>query len=224
MDLLHRHADRTGGRARRSVLLWLALAHVSVILASNYLVQIPLQLGPVLTTWGSFTFPLIFLATDLTVRVLGRDTARRVVLWAMGPALLASYVVSVLFAEGRFAGWASLAEFNLFVFRIACASFAAYVVGQITDIQVFARLQGRGGWWVAPAFSTVVGGFIDTLVFFAAAFHLSPDPFMAAHWPELAATDYATKMVVSLAFYLPVYGSTVGWFAARLAAPPPRPV
>jgi len=211
-------------RVPHAVLLWLALAHVSVILASNYLVQIPLQIGPLLTTWGSFTFPLIFLATDLTVRVLGRDAARRVILRAMGPALVVSYGVSVLFAEGRFAGWASLAEFNLFVFRIACASFVAYVVGQITDIQVFARLQGRGRWWMAPAFSTIVGGFIDTLVFFAAAFHLSPDPFMAAHWPELAATDYATKMVVSLAFYLPVYGSTVGWFAARLAAPPPRPV
>ena len=123
----------------RRILWSLAALHVAVIIASNVLVQIPLQLGPVLTTWGSFTFPLIFLATDLTVRVLGRDTARRVVLWAMGPALLASYVVSVLFAEGRFAGWASLAEFNLFVFRIACASFAAYVVGQITDIQVPVR-------------------------------------------------------------------------------------
>lgn len=217
---LQRHSDLRNERVARAVLLWLALAHVSVILASNYLVQIPVQIGPLLTTWGSFTFPLIFLATDLTVRVLGRDTARRVILWAMGPALVASYVVSVLFAEGRFAGWASLAEFNLFVFRIACASFAAYVVGQITDIQVFARLQGRRAWWVAPAFSTVVGGFIDTLVFFAAAFHLSPDPFMAAHWPELAATDYATKMAVSLAFYLPVYGSTVGWLASRVARPP----
>jgi uncharacterized integral membrane protein (TIGR00697 family) len=216
-------ALRAGGgcvHAGRALAVWLTLAHVSVILASNYLVQIPVQVGPLLTTWGSFTFPLIFLVTDLTVRVLGRDTARRVILWAMGPALVATYVVSVLFAEGRFAGASSLAEFNLFVFRIACASFAAYVVGQMTDIQLFTRLQGRGPWWVAPAVSTVVGGFIDTLVFFAAAFHLSPDPFMAAHWPELAVTDYATKMAVSLAFYLPVYGSTAGWLASRVARPP----
>ena len=204
----------------RPVLAGLIAFHILIIIASNYLVQLPITLFGWHTTWGAFSFPFIFLATDLTVRLLGRDAARRVILWSMGPALVASYVVSVLFAEGRFAGWTSLAEFNLFVFRIACASFAAYVVGQITDIQVFARLQGRGGWWVAPAFSTVVGGFIDTLVFFAAAFHLSPDPFMAAHWPELAATDYATKMAVSLAFYLPLYGSTVGWLASRLARPP----
>lgn len=205
-------------------ILWtLAALHVAVIIASNVLVQIPLELGPVLTTWGSFTFPIIFLATDLSVRVLGKDVARRVVLLAMGPALLATYVVSVLFQEGAFAGWAALGEFNLFVFRIACASLAAYVVGQLTDILVFQRLQRRGPWWVAPAFSTVIGGFIDTLVFFAAAFHGSPDAFMAEHWPTLAATDYLTKQAVSLAFYLPVYGSTVGWLLARMAPPPPRP-
>ena len=107
-------------------ILWtLAALHVAVIIASNVLVQIPLELGPVLTTWGSFTFPIIFLATDLSVRVLGKDVARRVVLLAMVPALLATYVVSVLFQEGAFAGWAALGEFNLFVFRIACASLAA---------------------------------------------------------------------------------------------------
>ena len=192
----------------RRILWILAALHVAVIIASNVLVQIPLELGPVLTTWGSFTFPIIFLATDLSVRVLGKDVARRVVLLAMVPALLATYVVSVLFQEGAFAGWAAL---------------AAYVVGQLTDILVFQRLQRRGPWWVAPAFSTVIGGFIDTLVFFAAAFHGSPDAFMAEHWPTLAATDYLTKQAVSLAFYLPVYGSTVGWLLARMAAPPPRP-
>jgi uncharacterized integral membrane protein (TIGR00697 family) len=206
----------------RRILWSLAALHVAVIIASNVLVQIPLQLGPVLTTWGSFTFPVIFLATDLSVRLLGADVARRVVLRAMVPALVATYVVSVVFQEGKFAGWAALGEFNLFVFRIACASLAAYVVGQLTDILVFRRLQRRGPWWVAPAMSTVVGGFIDTLVFFAAAFHGSPDAFMAEHWPTLAATDYLTKQLVSLAFYLPVYGAAVGWLVARMAPPPPR--
>jgi uncharacterized PurR-regulated membrane protein YhhQ (DUF165 family) len=45
---------------------------------------------------------------------------------------------------------------------------------------------------------------------------------MAEHWPTLAATDYLTKQLVSLAFYLPVYGAAVGWLVARMAPPPPR--
>ena len=74
----------------RRLVLALAALHTAVILASNYLVQIPVQLGPVLSTWGAFTFPVVFLATDLSVRVLGATAARRVVGWAMAPALLAS--------------------------------------------------------------------------------------------------------------------------------------
>ena len=86
----------------RRILWTLAALHVAVIIASNVLVQIPLELGPVLTTWGSFTFPVIFLATDLSVRLLGADVARRVVLRAMVPALVATYVVSVVFQQGTY--------------------------------------------------------------------------------------------------------------------------
>lgn len=205
----------------RRLVLALAALHTAVILASNYLVQIPVQLGPVLSTWGAFTFPVVFLATDLSVRVLGATAARRVVGWAMAPALLASYGVSVLFAEGRFAGWEALRSLNLFVLRIALASLAAYVVGQLVDIHLFARLQRRGPWWLAPAASTVAGSAVDTLVFFAAAFHASPDPFMATHWPAIAAADYATKLLVSLVFYLPAYAAMMGWLLAHLVPSPP---
>lgn len=208
----------------RRAVLFLAALHVGVILASNYLVQIPLTLGPVLTTWGSFTFPFIFLATDLSVRVLGQQAARQVVMRAWAPGLVASYAVSVLFAQGTFTGWASLGEFNLFVFRIACASLVAYGVGQWVDIVVFQRLRGRGGWWLAPSLSTVLGSLIDTAVFFAAAFYRSPDAFMAENWPVLAATDYVTKLLISLAFYLPLYGSMVGWLVQRFGARDPSAV
>src|SRR5690606_26204140 len=47
------------------------------------------------STWGAFSFPFIFLATDLTVRLIGKAEARRVILRAMIPALIASYIVSV---------------------------------------------------------------------------------------------------------------------------------
>ena len=55
-------------------------------------------------------------------------------IWAVLNGLLAaSYVVSVLFHEGRFADWGALSEFNGFVARIALASFVAYVAGQLLD-------------------------------------------------------------------------------------------
>jgi uncharacterized integral membrane protein (TIGR00697 family) len=115
--------------------------------------------------------------------------------------------VSVLFHEGRFNGVGALGEFNSFVFRIAFASFAAYVLGQLMDVLVFDRMRrGDMRWWVAPAASSVVGQALDTATFFSIAFWHSSNPFMAAHWGEIAAVDYAIKLSVSLLLFVPMYG------------------
>lgn len=208
-------AAALNGRVRTALPLLVAL-HIALIIASNYLVQIPFELAGLHTTWGAFTFPLVFVATDLTVRLLGKDAARRVITRVMLPALVASYGVSVLFFEGGFNGWASLADFNAFVFRIALASFVAYVAGQFLDIAVFDRLRQVRAWWVAPAASTVLGSLLDTVLFFSVAFHRSSDAFMAEHWVEIATVDYFTKLAVSLICFLPLYGVLLNALVQRL--------
>ncbi|WP_372868690.1 7-cyano-7-deazaguanine/7-aminomethyl-7-deazaguanine transporter, partial [Pseudomonas sp.] len=154
----------------RPALSGLIAFHMLIIIASNYLVQLPMTLLGWQTTWGAFSFPFIFLATDLTVRLLGKGPARQVIARVMLPALVVSYGVSVLFQSGSFAGVSALLAFNLFVARIALASFLAYVLGQLLDIQVFDRLRNLRHWWVAPAASTVLGNLLDTFAFFSIAF------------------------------------------------------
>ena len=190
----------------RPVLAGLIAFHILIIIASNYLVQLPITLFGWHTTWGAFSFPFIFLATDLTVRLIGKHAARVVIARVMLPALLASYVVSVLFHEGAFGGLASLGEFNLFVFRIAVASFLAYAFGQLLDIQVFDRLRTMRQWWIAPVVSTIAGNLLDTFTFFSVAFWQSDNPFMAEHWVEIATVDYGVKLSVSLLLFVPLYG------------------
>jgi len=181
--------------------------HILIIIASNYLVQLPIDLFGFHSTWGAFSFPFIFLATDLTVRLIGKAEARRVIMRAMIPALIASYIVSVLFHEGRFNGVDALSEFNTFVFRIAFASFAAYVLGQLLDVQIFDRMRRNyAQWWVAPAASSVFGQALDTAAFFSIAFWRSTNPFMAEHWGEIAMVDYVIKLGVSLLLFVPMYG------------------
>ncbi len=191
---------------RRATLAGLIAFHIVIIIASNYLVQLPITLFGWHTTWGAFSFPFIFLATDLTVRLLGKGPARRVIAQVMIPALVASYVVSVLFHQGAFAGFSALGEFNLFVFRIAVASFLAYAFGQILDIQVFDRLRRLRQWWIAPSASTIFGNLLDTFLFFSIAFWHSDEPFMAANWVEIASVDYVIKLIISLALFVPLYG------------------
>lgn len=201
---------------RRPALVALIAFHILIIIASNYLVQLPITLFGWHTTWGAFSFPFIFLATDLTVRLLGKAPARKVIARVMLPALVASYVVSVLFKDGVFSGFAALQEFNVFVGRIALASFCAYVLGQLLDIQVFDRMRRLRQWWVAPTASTVLGNLLDTFVFFSIAFWQSSDPFMAEHWVEIASVDYAIKLAVSLVLFVPLYGVLLGAIARLL--------
>jgi len=207
---------------RRGALTFLVLFHIVIIIASNYLVQLPITLFGWHTTWGAFSFPFIFLATDLTVRLLGKGPARLVIAQVMVPALVVSYIVSVLFQEASFRGVNALLEFNEFVLRISLASFLAYALGQILDIQVFDRLRQLRQWWVAPTVSTIFGNLLDTFVFFAVAFWHSSNPFMAEHWVEIATVDYGVKLTISLLLFVPLYGVLLNAILRVLAGRPAR--
>ena len=214
---------------RYKALFWLSLFHLLVITSSNYLVQLPVSILGFHTTWGAFSFPFIFLATDLTVRIFGAPLARRIISSnttilcqrrlkrIMIPALLISYVISSLFYMGSWQGFGALAHFNLFVARIATASFMAYALGQILDVHVFNRLRQSRRWWLAPTASTLFGNVSDTLAFFFIAFWRSPDAFMAEHWMEIALVDYCFKVLISIVFFLPMYGVLLNMLLKRLA-------
>ena len=191
---------------RATALILLSLFHILIITSSNYLVQLPMTIFGFHTTWGAFTFPFIFLATDLTVRVFGAPLARRIISTVMLPALLISYVISALFFQGGWQGFTALSEFNLFVARIATASFMAYVLGQILDVSVFNRLRKNRRWWIAPATAMFFGNLLDTIAFFFIAFYRSTDLFMAANWVEIALVDYTFKLTICMLFFLPAYG------------------
>ncbi len=200
----------------RKALVYLVLFHLVIIASSNYLVQLPFTLFGFHTTWGAFTFPFIFLATDLTVRIFGAGLARRIIFLVMLPALAVSYLLSVIFFEGQFQGLAPLSEFNLFVARIAVASFMAYLLGQILDVHVFNRLRQLKQWWIAPTASTIFGNALDTAAFFAIAFYQSPDAFMAQHWVEIALVDYGLKLLISLGLFVPMYGVLLNYLIHKL--------
>lgn len=135
-------------------LLVAVLAMVAVVAASNILVQFPVaaRLGGIdladLLTWGAFTYPVAFLVTDLSNRVLGPARARRVVVAGFAVAV----VLSVWLATPR----------------IAMASGTAFLLAQFLDIAIFDRLR-RAPWWQAPLVSSLVSSALDTLIFFSLA-------------------------------------------------------
>ena len=209
-------------KQKSQALFWLVLFHIAVIASSNYLVQFPFTITlpngfEVHSTWGALTFPFIFLATDLTVRIFGQTLARKIIFFVMLPALLLSYVLSVLFQQGSWTGIASLQTFVPIVFRIALASFSAYAFGQLMDIFVFNKLRQLKSWWIAPTASTFVGNALDTLLFFAIAFAGSDDAFMAANWRHIAFVDYLFKLTICTLLFVPAYGVALNYVLKKLA-------
>lgn len=206
---------------KNQALIYLVFFHIIIIAASNYLVQFPFTVAlpngyEVHSTWGAITFPFIFLATDLTVRIYGQTLARKIIFRVMLPALILSYALSVLFENGIWTGIHALSSLNTFVLRIAIASFAAYAFGQILDIFVFNKLRQLKSWWIAPTSSNIAGNGLDTLLFFGIAFHASSDPFMAANWQHIAFVDYLFKLVICTAFFLPAYGVLLNILTKKL--------
>ncbi|VAV98846.1 Putative preQ0 transporter YhhQ [hydrothermal vent metagenome] len=180
---------------------------IAIVVASNYLVQFPVQitiggynLADVLT-WGAFTYPAAFLITDLTNRAFGPSKARLVVIIGFAVAVVLSAILAPV--------------------RIAIASGAAFLVAQLLDVFVFNKLR-QGVWWRAPIISSTLGSVLDTTLFFSLAFAasfavLGPSvPFLiesapllglfateAPRWVSLAAGDFVVKMLVAVAMLVP---------------------
>lgn len=202
---------------QKKTYFFLVFFHIFIIAASNYLVQFPVAVFGWKATWGAFTFPFIFLATDLTVRLLGAHHGRKVIFYTMFPALLISYLVTTGFRDGNWTGWHSVLIFNWFVFRIALASFSAYIVGQFMDIIVFNRLRKHSQWWHAPLASAILGNFMDTATFFFIAFYKTSDTYLANNLIEIATVDYIFKLLINAIIFLPLYKIILEWMVKRIA-------
>ena len=174
----------------------LAILQVSIIMLSNYLVSIPAEFFSIKITYAAFTFPIVILATDLTVRLLGKGIARATIALSYPFAILGS--ISILMLTGAPESVA---------LRIGTASATAYLVGSLIDVFIFQKIrENYSAWWPAPLFSTIVANIIDSYTFFAVAFLNSEDPYMAEHWFEIATTENLTKIAIGIIVFLPAYG------------------
>lgn len=191
----------------KKMMIKLAILHVLVIVISNALVSIPVEILGVKLTWAAFTFPLVVLATDLTVRLLGKGIARATIAAAYPLAILGS--ILVVLAEGAPQSVAM---------RIGFASATAYAIGTLLDVYVFQIIREKftQQWWAAPALSTIAANIIDSYTFFGVAFHNSANEYMAKNWFEIAGSQTALKIAVGLIVFLPAYGLLLNYLKKRL--------
>ena len=157
-----------------------------VVLASNYLVQFPinyLNLKNILT-YGAFSYPIAFLITDLANRSFGKLVARKIV--------YIGFVIGISFTllfSTNFADFISV--------RIAIGSGTAFLVAQLLDVQIFDNLRKKE-WYIAPLTSSLIGSTIDTFLFFSISFYATGVP-----WFTLSLGDLTVKILVALIMLIP---------------------
>lgn len=180
----------------KKLLFSLVLLQIFIITISNFLVSIPIEIYGFKLTLSAFSFPLVVLAIDLTIRVLGKSIARATITLSYPLAIISS--ILVLLFEGSTQSVA---------FRIGFASATAYGVSTLLDVYLFQIIRERyNAWWIAPSISTIFANIIDTYVFFFSAFSNSSDRYMADNWLEISATQSLIKIIIGLLFFLPFYG------------------
>ena len=190
----------------RTLVRNLVILHTLVIAVSNYLVTIRFDLfpGAELPLFGSFplaaaafTFPIVVVATDLTVRLVGKQAGRAVVAMAIIPAIIASVLVLLALGDEH-------------AYRVGLASGTAYAVGTMLDVYVFQHIRERmSAWWIAPAVSTIAANIIDTYAFFYTAFY--PAPWVG----PVAFNNTLTKIVIGLIVFLPAYGLLLSYLKSK---------
>ena len=186
------------------------LSMAAIVILSNILVHF--LLGEWLT-YAAFTYPFAFLITDLSNRLYGSKVARLIVLIGFFTGILGSLIGTQIYGEFG----------PLVTLRVAIASGAAFLLSQLLDIKLFYLFFSKAQWWKAPLFSSIIGGSIDTLLFFSVAFDsnfsfLEPSndvswantnsPLLGwgpevPFWLSLSVADFITKLGIVFVSLIP---------------------
>ena len=168
------------------IFLTLSLLMGAVVLASNYLVQFPIQYYGLeeILTYGAFSYPIAFLITDLANRSFGKIVARKIVYIGFAIGISFTLLFSTNFTD-------------LISIRIAIGSGIAFLIAQLLDVQIFDKLRKKE-WFIAPLTSSMVGSVVDTFIFFSISFYGTGIP-----WITLSLGDLSVKIFVALVMLIP---------------------
>tara|TARA_Y100000816_G_C26029048_1_gene538624 strand:+ start:315 stop:863 length:549 start_codon:yes stop_codon:yes gene_type:complete len=168
------------------IFLTLSLLMGAVVLASNYLVQFPIQYYGLeeILTYGAFSYPIAFLITDLANRSFGKIVARKIVYIGFAIGISFTLLFSTNFTD-------------LISIRIAIGSGVAFLIAQLLDVQIFDKLRKKE-WFIAPLTSSMIGSAVDTFIFFSISFYGTGIP-----WITLSLGDLSVKIFVALVMLIP---------------------
>jgi hypothetical protein len=150
---------------------------VTALVVSNIIAVKLVEISGRVFPAGLVIFPLAYLLGDVLTEVYGFRATRRVIWLGFACNLLAVGAIQIAIALPAAGFWAeNQAAYNDVLgttWRIFTASLAAYVVGELVNAYVLARMKvaTRGRYlWSRTIGSTIVGEGLDSAIFVTIAF------------------------------------------------------
>lgn len=195
----------------------IAVMFVAFLLISNIAATklIGIQAGPInlIFDGGALLFPLTYVLGDVLAEVYGFARARRAVVLGFAASIIASLSFYIIQLAPVGPGYESQAAFEAvlgFVPRIVLASVIGYLLGQLVNAFVLVRIRNRWGanhLWARLIGSTLVGEFVDTILFCTIAF---AGIVTGADFINYVITGYIYKVAVEV-ILLPITYRVIAW-------------
>ncbi|WP_416418082.1 queuosine precursor transporter [Paenarthrobacter aromaticivorans] len=193
-----------------------------VLILSNIGASKGVVLGPIITDGGFFLFPLAYILGDVMSEVYGFKVARKAIVTSFALSVFASLCYWVIIALPGFddeygtAKQAAIEGALGPVPQIVLASLLAFLAGQTINSWILVKMKARTGektLWARLMGSSVVGEFVDTLIFcsIAASVIGITDFGMFANY---VLVGFVYKTGVEFLF-VPVTVMVVGWIKKR---------
>jgi len=149
---------------------------VAVLLISNIASTKIVQVWIFTFDGGTILFPVSYIFGDILTEVYGYRKSRRVIWIGFFCALLMSVILGLIGLIKPAPGW-GLQDAYMSILgqtpRIVAASLVAYFAGEFSNSFTLAKMKilTRGRWlWTRTIGSTVIGQFVDTILFVLIAF------------------------------------------------------
>lgn len=183
-----------------------AVLFVSFLLLSNIGATKLIALGPLVFDGGGILFPFTYILGDVLAEVYGFTSARRAIVMGFVVSAISSLVfwlIAIAPADPEYLNQEAFEAVLGVVPRFFIASLGGYIAGQLLNAKVLTYIKDRWGekhLWARLIGSTVVGEFVDTIVFCLIAW------VGVASWGtiiNLTVTGFVFKVVVEVIF-LPI--------------------
>ncbi|BCW09404.1 MULTISPECIES: queuosine precursor transporter [Paenarthrobacter] len=193
-----------------------------VLILSNIGASKGVVLGPIITDGGFFLFPLAYILGDVMSEVYGFKVARKAIITSFALSVFASlcyWVIIILPGFNDDYGTAKQAAIEGAlgpVPQIVLASLLAFLAGQTINSWILVKMKARTGeksLWARLMGSSVVGEFVDTLIFCSIAASVIGITD-AGSFVNYVLVGFVYKTAVEFLF-VPVTVLVVGWIKKR---------